>query len=673
MALTGHEGKVNSIAYSTDGLCLASGSEDGTVRLWDTRTGQEAISPLRSGEGNVTSVAFSPDGRFVASGTSDGPIHIWDVKLGRLSMTPLLGHDGSVACVAFSPDGTLIVSAGSDRLIRLWSVEAGQLLAAMKGHTDRVNAAAFNLTGNILASCSHDCTVRQWNPRTHEPKGIAFDHPDSYAISLAYAPDGSAISVGFNGSREIRVWDADFASEIVSVIKTEVPPHTIAFSPRIQYIFTPGANGIVLWNWRLGQKLSTISTGSASSISCSADGLYIASASDDRNIYIWNTKGSQASAQTLHAHNAGVNAVAISIDGCIIASASDDGTVGLWNARSGEAVLPPLLGYGGTVSSVVISPDSRQVVSASADRTIRIWDIETGVPVREPLSGHEESINALAFSPDGAWLASAASDKSVRFWQISTDGPSIEALEPLLTDEELHSLAYSPDGMLIAAGDACGDICVWPTTHGEDLKRLLTGSPRRFQIRSVAFTPDGNFIATAFESCIRAWHARKQDSEVAWKLEGHSGVLTVQFSPSGQHIVSGAEDASIYIWDMETKAMLHKLHGHTAAIRSVVVTPDNLRLVSCSEEGTIRVWNLAEVTSPESHSGRGPLSNPSLSRRKDGWLVGPSDELLLWVPKDYINNLAIDGTTLIAKHTVALTVPEGGICDGTNWTACWRG
>jgi len=249
MVLTGHEGKVNSIAYSIDGLCLASGSEDGTVRLWDTRTGQEAISPLRSGEDNVTSVAFSPDGKFVASGTRDGPIHIWDVKSGRLSMSPLLGHDGSIACVAFSPDGTLIASAGSDRLVRFWSVETGQLLAAIEGHTESVNAVAFNLTGNILASCSHDGTVRQWDPRTHEPKGISFDHPDSWAISLAYASDGSAISVGFNGSSEVHVWDTDFASEIVSVIKTEVPPDTIAFSPGTQYILTPGANGIVSWNW----------------------------------------------------------------------------------------------------------------------------------------------------------------------------------------------------------------------------------------------------------------------------------------------------------------------------------------------------------------------------------------------------------------------------------------
>jgi len=673
MALIGHEDKVNAIAYSHDSLFLASGSSDGTVRLWDTRTGQEAISPLHSGDGKVSSVAFSPDGRFVASGMSDGPIHVWDVRAGRSSTTPLLGHVGDVTCVTFSPDGKLIASAGSDRLVRLWNAEPGQLLAAMASHTMSVAVVAFNAKGNILFSCSDNGDVLRWDV----PTRMLMDTPysDAYytALCMAFALDGSAVALGIARSKVVHVWDAEFKSEIGPVIKTDVPPNSITFSSDCQSLFTAGANGVTLWNWRSGQKLSTVLSNSVNSISCSTDGLHITSISDDRNIYIWNAKISQHSSQTLHAHNGGVNAVALSIDGCTIASASEDGTVGLWSVQSGESALPPLLGHGGAVNSVVISPDGRLVISALANRTIRIWDIETGTPVGEPLSGHVDSINALAFSPDGAWLASAASDNSVSFWRISTDGPSMEALGPLLADYELHSLAYSPDGMLIAAGDSNGDIWVWPTTQGKDHKRRLVGSKNEaVRIRSVAFTPDGNFIVAAFQSRIGAWHARTQDSETAWELQGHSGVLTVQFSPSGQHIVSGADDGSVCIWDMETKAILHKLYGHTDVIRSVVVTPDNLRLVSCSDDGTIRVWNFAEFTSPESQYERSPLAKLSLARRNNGWLVGPAEELLLWVPTDYVGNLAIDGT-LIAKYTVTLTVPKGGICDGTNWTACWCG
>ena len=629
MTLVGHESEITSVLYSPDGHFLASGSKDGSIRFWETRTGREALSPMRS-DSEITSIAFSPDGKLIASGTKAGHVNLWDTL-------------------------------------------NGQMLAVFEGHTDSVEAVAFHPEGNILASGSRDRTVRRWDVRTLEPKDVAFADLKGLVISLAFASDCSAVAVGFVATQEVRVWNADFEGAVIAVIKTSTPATSVAFSPDGLCLLTPGRNGMISWNWRSGEQLSTVFPALSKTISHSPDGLYTATIFDNSNICIRNAQSLHDSAQSLHTHSGGVNAVALSVDGWTIASAFGDGTVGLWNARSGEAVFPPLLGHSGAVNSVVVSPDGRLVVSASADNTIRIWDIATGAAVGEPLRGHSGSINALALSPDGMWLASAASDKSVRFWQISLGAPSAEPPKPLLALLELHSLAYSPDGLLIAAGAIMGYIWVRSTIQDEGRERILRGSMPTVRACSVTFSPDGNFIITAFESRIRAWHARKQDDQVTWELEGHSGVSTVQFSPSGQHIVSGADDGSICIWNAETKAIQHRLHAHGAGIRSAFMTSDHLRLVSCSKDGTIRVWNLAEVTLPASQSGRGPLSNLALLRRNDGWLVGASDELLLWVPKDYINNLAIEGTTLISKHKVVLTIPDGESYDGTNWTKCWRG
>ena len=674
MILIGHEDGVNSVAYSHDGLLLISGSDDGTVRLWDTRTGQEVISPLRSGDDNVTSVAFSPRGKLVASATISGSVYLWDFKTGRPPTTLLLSEREGGVCVVFSPDGMLIASSGPDSVVRCWIAETGEILAALNGHTDYVPAVAFSPDGNILASASYDGTVRLWDAHTLEQMGIAFSDMNSWAISVAFSPDGSALAVGFAAAREIRVWNTDFKSGIISVIKAGEWPYTVAFSPDSQRIVTRDANGMTLWSWRSGQKLSTLFSGSVTAVSYSPDGLHIASASNDRNVYIWKPDISQDTTQTFRAHSGGVNAVALSLGDHIIVSASECGTIGFWDAQSGEPVLPPLLGHHNAVNSVIISPDGRHVASASADCTIRIWDIETGASVGKPLEGHSASVNALSFSPDGAWLVSASSDMSVRFWQISPGALSTELPEPLMASYELYSLACAPDGRLIAAGDSNGDLCVWPTTPSNGNVRLLVGSKSIIRLHSVAFTPDGNFIVGAFDSCISAWDTRVQDSdEVAWKLEGHAGASSVQFSPSGKRMASGADNGSICIWDMDKKEIMHALYGHGSRVRSIVLTADHVRLVSCSEDGTIRVWNLAEISSPKSSPLRSPFSDLSLVRRKDGWLVGPSDELLLWVPKEYIGTLVIDGTTLIAQHEVILTIPDGGSWDGNNWTKCWRG
>jgi len=103
MTLTGHENEINSVSYSPDGQLLVSGSKDGTVRIWNTRTGEETMSPLRSGDGNVLSVAFAPNGFRIASGTSSGVVHVWEVSTGCAALQPLRGHSAQIRSVTFRP------------------------------------------------------------------------------------------------------------------------------------------------------------------------------------------------------------------------------------------------------------------------------------------------------------------------------------------------------------------------------------------------------------------------------------------------------------------------------------------------------------------------------------------------------------------------------------------
>ena len=119
---------MNSVVFSPDGHRLASGSEDGTVRLWDADTGEPIGDPLTGHTDAVTDVAFSPDGHRLASGSADRTVRLWDADTREPIGEALTGHTGPVNGVAFSPDGQRLASAGHDSTVRLWNPDAGQPL-----------------------------------------------------------------------------------------------------------------------------------------------------------------------------------------------------------------------------------------------------------------------------------------------------------------------------------------------------------------------------------------------------------------------------------------------------------------------------------------------------------------------------------------------------------------
>ncbi|PNH11155.1 Vegetative incompatibility protein HET-E-1 [Tetrabaena socialis] len=143
---------------------LASGSNDKTLRLWDTATGQ-CRATLEGHTDWVNSVAFSPDGRQLASGSDDKTLRLWDAATRQCTST-MGGHTDVVTSVAFSPDGRQLASGSNDKTLRLWDTATGQCTATLEGHTDWVKSVAFSPDGRQLASGSDDKTLRLWDTAT---------------------------------------------------------------------------------------------------------------------------------------------------------------------------------------------------------------------------------------------------------------------------------------------------------------------------------------------------------------------------------------------------------------------------------------------------------------------------------------------------------------------------
>jgi WD40 repeat protein len=152
---------VTAVAFSPNGQHIVSGSDNGTIKLWDTARG-ELQKTLAGHSGWVRVVAFSPDGRHIASGSGDRTVKLWDTTRGELQQT-LAGHSDWVTAVAFSPDGRYIASGSNDRTVKLWDTARGELQKTLAGHSHSVRAVAFSPDGRHIASGSNDRTVKLWD------------------------------------------------------------------------------------------------------------------------------------------------------------------------------------------------------------------------------------------------------------------------------------------------------------------------------------------------------------------------------------------------------------------------------------------------------------------------------------------------------------------------------
>ena len=196
---------MNAVAYAPDGATLATAGGDGTVRIWDARTGQQQqqLTGHTGRGGQVLAVAYAPDGATLATAGGDGTVRIWDARTGQ-QQQQLTGHTGPVNAVAYAPDGATLATAGGDGTVRIWDARTGQQQHQLTGHTGQVLAVAYAPDGATLATGGGDGTVRIWDARTGQQQHQLTGHTGP-VNAVAYAPDGATLATG--GDTTIRIWN----------------------------------------------------------------------------------------------------------------------------------------------------------------------------------------------------------------------------------------------------------------------------------------------------------------------------------------------------------------------------------------------------------------------------------------------------------------------------------
>lgn len=602
--LKGHAGGVRRATFSPDGKRIATGGDDGAVRLWDTETGSPILE-IKAHKRPVDSVSFSPDGRMLltASGSrltekGGSTVRIWDAGSGRL-LHELKTASPYVMDAKFSHDGKLVVTGESAGFAIVWDASSGKPAQVLQGHTAGVTHASFAADDRSVFTSSSDWSAVKWDLASGKPTSTYAHRSDVYGLALS--ADGKFAATAERGyaqvesARDLKHWceirghDADH--DILDV----------AFSPDGKLVATAGSDGVSL--------VATIGTLPPSEEYCPAI--------------------------TLAGHNGSVNKVIFTPDGQNILTASDDHTARIWDTKTGRLVLP-LLGHTDVVSDVDVSPDGRYAVTASADGTARVWEINLTLPrvafpgegsllspagfqaltwqsqsvsLRDIRDGHELRklagqtgyVAAAAFSPDGTLALTAGDDGTTRVWEVSS-GKLVNTFRA--DASPLTHATFSHDGSLVAVVSQDNVARVWDVNSGKRTSELRghTGD-----VNSIAFSPDARWVLTASQDhTARIWNTADGSTRLVY--HGHTGpVGRASFTPDGKRVVSVSPGTGngttrewnkepVRIWDARTGVDVFNLLGHSDVIGDAILSEDGKLVLTASFDTTARVWDAASGT-----------------------------------------------------------------------------